>query len=351
MPYHTPFPSFPLHVQNQSVPVNQQSLPTDNDPARQNNPTMAMPLVGGMMGPRSMHQGAGGGSQMGAFPDTLAAVTMQQRGGSMMGMSPPTIYPSMMVSVPPMTHQHMHNGGARPMMGSPPPMSNHQGHQGGGRSMMGMSPQTIYPSMMGSPAPLSHHQTAQQFSSPPFPASRSPMQQYSMIVLPNRTIHQTYGTVLPQNQTNQVYNDLPMDARTMQAEMMYDPTMPHQEAPGQLKTVNELANQNAGNQSYAYGMQQYGPVSQASSHSYGSTNRPTLKLIPTLQFPYRPEGCEQLNKLNTYVSLIDLCLLAVYRLNETLSRIDRAVAFPMACTNLCYKACSTCIDVLLPVYP
>ena len=172
----------------------------------------------------------------------------------MMGMSPPTIYPSMMGSVPPMSHQHMHNGGARPMMGSPPPMSHHQGHQGGGRSMMGMSPQTIYPSMMGSPAPLSHHQTAQQFSPPPFPASRSPMQQHSMIVLPDRTIHQTYDTVLPQNQTNQVYNDLPMDARTMQAEMMYDPTMPHQEAPGQLKTMNELANQNAGNHSYAYGM-------------------------------------------------------------------------------------------------
>jgi hypothetical protein len=98
------------------------------------------------------------------------------------------------------------------------------------------------------------------------------MQQHSMIVLPDRTIHQTYGTVLPQNQTNQVYNDLQMDARTMQAEMMYDPTMPHQEAPGQLKTMNELANQNAGNHSYKYGMQQYGPVSQASSLSCGQRN-------------------------------------------------------------------------------
>jgi hypothetical protein len=177
------------------------------------------------------------------------------------------------------------------------------------------------------------------------------MQQHSMIVLPDRTIHQTYGTVLPQNQTNQVYNDLPMDARTMQAEMMYDPTMPHQEAPGQLKTMNELANQNAGNHSYKYGMQQYGPVSQASSLSCGSTNRPTLKLIPTLQFPYRPEGCEQLNKLNTYVRLISSHLLAIYLLNETLSRIDRAVAFPMASTNLCYKASPTCIDMFFPIYP
>lgn len=300
MPYHTPFPSFPLHVKNQSVPVAQQSIPTDNDPARQNNPASALPFVGGptIQPQRSMMGGFpdyGYGrsiveeSQMGAFPDTLAAVTMNQGiggtmmgggmsmigGRCMMGMSPQTIYPSMVGSPPPMSHHHHHHT----MNGqfSPPPFASSR-----------------------SPVPR-HHTMNGQFSPPPFASSRSPIQQHSMIVLPNRTIHQTYGSVvMPQDPAHQVYNDLPVDARAMQGEMVYNQSMPNQEAPGQLKTMGELAVQNASNRSYAYGMQQYGPVSLRCHFSF-STSHGAKQVAP--QFPFRPEGCEQLNKLNTYVSV------------------------------------------------
>ena len=84
-----------------------------------------------------------------------------------------------------------------------------------------------------------------------------------MIMLPNRTIHQTYGTVVPQNVTAQVYNDLPQDERTMRAEqsMVYNATVPHREAPGVLKVLTEFGGQNATNGGYAYEERQYGPVS------------------------------------------------------------------------------------------
>jgi hypothetical protein len=83
-----------------------------------------------------------------------------------------------------------------------------------------------------------------------------------MIVLPNRTIHQTYGTVMPQNKTTQIYNDLPVDERALRAEqsMVYNATVPHHEAPGVLKDLGELGGQNATNAAYAYGERQYGPV-------------------------------------------------------------------------------------------
>jgi len=191
---------------------------------------------------------------------------------------PPQGPPSMMGFPDPMAVRSMHPGGSH-MSGFPDTLAAvTMSHGGAGRSMMGMSTQTIYPSMMGSPPAVSQHHTMnRQFSPPPpppFPASRSPVQQHSMVILPNRTIHHTYGSVMPHNPTNQMYNDLPIDARTIQAEMIYNPTMPHQEAPGQLKTLNELAGQTASNRSYAYGMQQYGPVSVSKPFQIAYTSMP-----------------------------------------------------------------------------
>ena len=84
-----------------------------------------------------------------------------------------------------------------------------------------------------------------------------------MIVLPNRTIHQTYGTVMPQNVTTQIYNDLPLDERALRAEhsKVLNASVPHHEAPGVLKDLSELGGQHAANGGYAYGERQYGPVS------------------------------------------------------------------------------------------
>lgn len=243
MPYHSPFPSFPLHVQNASAPVANQMPPAASHPARQNDPSRAIPLVVPGISrsvPMSLNpygMMADGGRGGGAHPDTLAAVSMGQ-GLSRMAPSGETMMRS---------------------MGSYPPAS-------------------IYASMMGSPTgsmhhqpyhPSHHHHRTQRstysnypHSPPSFPSSRSPIQP-SMIMLPNRTIHQTYGTVVPQNVTAQVYNDLPQDERTMRAEqsMVYNATVPHREAPGVLKDLTEFGGQNATNGGYAYGERQYGPVS------------------------------------------------------------------------------------------